>query len=103
MNNPAGAKRVLLNVKSTKSDEEIINAFFRLDHPEDDQDRNAHSIHYDPNRHHNPDSCPKGHIIIDFFGRRYPDLVLQTLPHEIYEVSSKKKSPNEGQDDNDKL
>jgi hypothetical protein len=44
-------KRVVLNVKSLKSDEGIVKAFLRYSkHSEGEYDRNIHYIHLDPGR-----------------------------------------------------
>lgn len=77
-------KRVIIVVKSTRSDEEIVKAILRhLDRAEDEYERNEHFIHLDPDL--------KGqeswsHVILDMHASMIPNSDLRTLPHEIYKA-----------------
>ena len=79
-------KRVLLIVKSPKSDEEVVKAFLRYSQlPEEQYEKNIHYIHLDPDR--------KGleswsHIVLDMNFATAPDRDLTSVPHEIYKVRS---------------
>lgn len=79
-------KRVLLIVKSPKSDQEIVKAFLQhLQRPEEEYEKNTHYIHLDPDR--------KGreswsHIVLDMNFATAPDCGLNSMPHEIYKVRS---------------
>ena len=79
-------KRVLLNVKSLKSDEEVVKAFLRYSQrPEDDYERNVHYIHLDPDRNGQESWS---HIVLDMNAGGTPDCDLKSVPHEIYKARS---------------
>ena len=78
--------RVLLLVKSPKSDEAIVKAFLRQSQrPEEEYEENIHYIHLDPDR--------KGlqswsYIVLDMNFGTAPESDVNNVPHEIYKVRS---------------
>ena len=79
-------KRVVIIVKSVKSDEEIVKAFLRYsERSEEEYEGNQHYIHLDPDRK-GQDSW--SHIILDINAPKAPNCDLQSVPHEIYKVRS---------------
>ena len=87
LQDPTTPRRVLINVKSPKSDNEIVEAFLRFENrPEDEFKKNVHYIHLDPER--------KGkeswsYIVLDMNAQEAPDCDVHQIHHDIYKVQSK--------------
>ena len=79
-------QRILLNVKSPKSDEEVVKAFLRFaQRSEDEYENNQHYIHLDPNRRGNESWS---HIVLDMNARKVSTSNLDDILLEIYKAKS---------------
>ncbi|EXJ78280.1 hypothetical protein A1O3_09441 [Capronia epimyces CBS 606.96] len=89
MPQPDGAptlRRVFINVKTPKSDEEIVRAFLRhAKRPDDEYEKNVHLIHQDPERR---GSEAWSFLILDMNVHDVQGCDLHDIHYEIYKARS---------------